>query len=105
MLTEEHIDAIRQGIDQKREKFISSVFRALSDPHRLCVFIVLLEREKLCVTDVSKILYMSLPAASQHLRILESNGLIFKEREGKMTCYSIDHDHELVPELFKILMK
>lgn len=104
MLSSEKIAKIQKEVDFQGEQQRAKVFRALSDPKRLCVFVVLLKRQCLCLTDASRILDMSLPAISQHLKALEASGLVVKEREGKFTCYEVNRSNEMIPVLEKALL-
>jgi DNA-binding transcriptional ArsR family regulator len=66
---------------------VNAVFHALSDPHRRAMV------ERLCrgpasVSELARPLPMSLPAVVQHLRVLESSGLVRSEKHGRVrTCH------------------
>jgi DNA-binding transcriptional ArsR family regulator len=62
---------------------LDAVFGALSDPTRRRT-LDLLARTESCVTDLAKPFSISLPAISQHLRVLENAGLIKRERNGRV---------------------
>ena len=59
--------------------------KALSDPTRLKIMRLLLERE-LAVCELAAVLGISKPAVSQHLRRLKALGFIVERREGS-TCF------------------
>src|SRR6266496_4093495 len=61
---------------------LSSVFGALSDPTRRDILQRLLQKEQ-SVNQLANAYAMSLPAVSKHISILETAGLITKEREGR----------------------
>jgi len=65
---------------------LDSVFGALSDPTRRAM-LQQLSRGPAAVSDLARPLSLALPAAMQHLRVLESAGLIRSEKIGRTrTC-------------------
>jgi len=88
-----------------KDKTLSLVFNALSDPGRLKVFKILLEHQGVCVSDIANILDVSVPAASRQLNILESSGLIEKIRKGQSTCFKVQEDSETAKSIIEILKK
>ncbi len=83
----------------------SKVFSAIGDPTRYKIFRILMKRKDICVSEIAKILKISVPAASQQLRILESVGLIRRERMGQMICYEVNVKNNLVKEISKLIKK
>lgn len=103
MLTKSQVAKMKKGIN-KGDNGLSMAFNALSDPGRLRVFGLLVEHHDVCVTDIAKVLSVSIPAVSQQLRFLEISGLATKCRKGKTVCYKIKNDDPLVKSLVKILV-
>lgn len=66
----------------------SKTFKALSDPTRLKI-IELLEKREICACEFAPLTKKAQPTVSQHLRILETAGIIKSRKEGKMILYSI----------------
>jgi ArsR family transcriptional regulator len=64
------------------------LFAALSDPTRLRIVALLLERD-LCVCELVFILKMSQSRISHQLRILRDAGLVGDKREGQWMIYGI----------------
>lgn len=58
-------------------------FAALGDPTRLAILNRLAREGDLTVQDLARPFPMSLPAISQHLKVLERAGLIARGREGQ----------------------
>lgn len=79
------------------------IFQALADPCRYRIFCFLIGRSDICVTDAAKVMDISVPAASQQLRILEMTGLVERERMGQMICYKIKASEPLVRSILKII--
>lgn len=102
MLTKEEIRTARREIATEDEQ-LPFIFNALSDMGRYRIFKLLLQRHDLCVTDVANVLGISVPAASQQLRIMELSGLVKKERMGQMTCYCVREDDPMVKSIIKII--
>ncbi|WGS64849.1 ArsR/SmtB family transcription factor [Marinitoga aeolica] len=77
-------------------KLISNVFKCLSHPIRLRI-IKLLSKEKLSVLEITEKLNTSQSSISQHLKLLEENGIILKEKKGNIVYCKLKHN--LVLEL------
>ena len=73
------------------------VLRAMADPVRARILYAL-TIEPLCVCELSRLLEMSMPAVSHHLRILTMSGLLAARKEGKFACYYL-HDPRLTGTL------
>lgn len=69
-------------------KSLAKIFKALSDPTRLRIILLLLERE-LCVCELVFILKMEQSRVSHHLRILRDTDLVEDVREGRWIIYRI----------------
>ena len=67
---------------------MSPVLRAMADPVRARMLYAL-TIEPLCVCELSRLLEMSMPAVSHHLRILTMTGLLTARKEGKFACYYV----------------
>lgn len=68
---------------------LSKKFKALSDPNRLRILLMLKTR-KLCVCEITSILELAGSTVSQHLSILKTEGFILEEKEGKWVNYFIN---------------
>lgn len=68
---------------------LSSAFAALGDPTRLAILGRLAEHGELTVQEIAQPFDMSLPAVSQHLKVLEQAGLILRRRDGPRRPCSI----------------
>jgi DNA-binding transcriptional ArsR family regulator len=61
---------------------LSTTFAALGDPTRLAILERLAEGEA-TVTELAEPFAMSMPAISRHLKVLETAGLIERDRVGQ----------------------
>ena len=66
-----------------RANTLSRTFAALSDPTRLTILARLAKHGDMTVQDLARPFAMSLPAVSQHLKVLEQAGLITRSRLGQ----------------------
>lgn len=100
MLTEKEIKKFNTLV-QKNDARLSIVFKALSDPKRCRIYRILIkERDHdLYVTDIARIMGISLPSASQHLKILEITGLLSKERRGKHSIFRLNMHNQIANAL------
>lgn len=70
----------------------AAIFRALGDPQRLRL-LIMLEASACCVSELASALNEPLPAISQRLRILKSERIVRSRREGKHVYYSLADGH------------
>lgn len=66
----------------------AAICSALADPRRILILYALLERN-LNVTEIAEQVGVSQPAASRHLKILRSQGLVAASRQGASVEYSL----------------
>ena len=77
---------------------MAEIFRVFGDPTRLKMIRLLAfnrefcKEKQLCVADLAKMLGITQPAASQHIKILKGIGIIESKREGFRVYYHIDSD-------------
>ncbi len=90
-------------IFNETDKIIVAAFKVLSDVNRYRIFRILVEQPKLSISNIAQILDISLPLASQHLRILVQANLLQKERVGKKIFPKLEHDNALVPAIVKTI--
>ena len=64
------------------DKQLDQIFRALADPTRRAIMQRLIQGDAL-VTDLARPFDMSLPAITKHLNVLESAGLLQREKRGR----------------------
>ncbi|MGH9010673.1 MAG: ArsR/SmtB family transcription factor [Acidimicrobiia bacterium] len=75
-------------------------FALLSDPTRLRILAVLLEREPMTVTQLSDALGIATPNVSQHLARLSAGRLVGREKQGRTVHYrTIDRSLRALCEL------
>jgi DNA-binding transcriptional ArsR family regulator len=70
---------------------LDAVFSALGDPTRRAILARLAEGEAR-VGDLARPHHMSLPAISKHLRVLETAGLVRKQKDGRVIRCSLAPD-------------
>jgi DNA-binding transcriptional ArsR family regulator len=64
-------------------------FAALGDPTRRKIFELVAE-EPSAVVDLARVLPVSRPAVSQHLKVLKDAGLVIEAAEGTRRIYRLD---------------
>jgi len=87
------------------------VLKALADINRMKIIRVLAANpdKSVCVSDLSRILNISQPAVSQHIRILKGVGILRRNRVGNLTYYRIDAEQlknhkDLLDDMFRKAM-
>jgi ArsR family transcriptional regulator len=68
------------------------MFRALGDPARQKMLMLLESGGELCVSEIARSFAMTQPSISHHLRILKEAGLVTASKRGKEVYYAIDPD-------------
>jgi DNA-binding transcriptional ArsR family regulator len=71
---------------------LSEIFSALGDPTRVRIIYAILEHER-SVGEIAKLLGLSEPSVSQHLRRLRSLRIVRMRAEGRYRFYQLDDDH------------
>lgn len=75
-------------MDLKSYSRLSEQFASLGDPNRLRIFIFLCHKEE-SVREIARLMDISPPAVSHHLKILKETQLVEGVRKGKEVYYSI----------------
>jgi DNA-binding transcriptional ArsR family regulator len=76
---------------------VDGVFRALSDPTRRDV-IARLTRSPASVSELAAPFEMALPSFVQHLRVLESSGVVRSTKTGRVRTYQLVPKRLMVAE-------
>ena len=91
-----------------RDRRLATVFRVLGDAKRCQIYRIFIKNKsqpfQLCVSDVSEIMKISIPSASQHLKILEITGLLHKRRVGQKMTFGLNTSDPTVNALIKAVM-
>lgn len=66
------------------------VFRALGDQLRLAALLLVRDRQKLCVCELTAAFGVPQPKMSRHLATLRDVGLLVTERRGQWIYYSLN---------------
>ena len=88
----DHQDSPRFEIDETACQRAADIFRALGDPARLRL-LVMLQQGEMCVTDIAQQMSDQISTISQRLRLLRSERLVSHRRDGKHIYYSLADDH------------
>ena len=81
------------GITTEQAMTLASVFKALSDPHRVRIVNLLANTpDPVCVCDFMPQLGLSQGTVSFHLKKLLDAGLLHREQRGTWAFYSLDRD-------------
>jgi len=71
---------------------MANIYKAMSDPSRLKILLVLLSQEH-CVCDIAVLCGQSDSAISHQLRLLRTLNIVKTRRDGKIIYYSLSDDH------------
>ncbi len=70
----------------------ASKLRAMAHPMRIAIIELLNNNKKLNVTEIYEALHIEQAAASHHLNILKSKGILASKRDGKQIHYSLKNN-------------
>lgn len=104
MLSEKEIEKNRK-IFSETDKNMAAAFKVLSDVNRYRIFRILAEQPKISVSDIAKILNISLPLASQHLKVLTNANILQKERDGKKVFTKLEKGNPFVKAVIKTIQE
>lgn len=102
MLSPQEIQKVRQYLG-KEDEGLAEVFKILSEPNRCKMFRSIAKNESLSVSDAAAILNISLPLASQHLKILHQGAFLTKTHKGRSTFYSLNHRNPVVQSILSAI--
>lgn len=101
MLQSSEVRSLRTQLNKEKSE-LPRIFQALADQSRWKIFQLLLEHQDICVTEIANVLDISTPAASQQLKIMETSGLIKRERDGQRICYRIRDDSSTIRSVIRL---
>jgi DNA-binding transcriptional ArsR family regulator len=84
--------ARKEAISDRDLARLSLTYRALGDPNRLKIVMVLRNVE-MCVCDLAAFTGLSASAVSHQLRRLKDLALVKSRRDGQIIYYSLDDEH------------
>ncbi|NFN85841.1 winged helix-turn-helix transcriptional regulator [Clostridium sporogenes] len=84
---------VKKGMPQEvLTNKLSTFFKIMGDGTRVRILWAL-DKNEMCVCDLSVLLNMTKSAISHQLKTLKDNSLVCSRREGKHVFYSLDDDH------------
>ncbi|MDO8728989.1 MAG: metalloregulator ArsR/SmtB family transcription factor [bacterium] len=104
MLSVKEIKQLKRTVVWEDTK-IQPLFRALSDPNRCRILRLLIKSGKrvFSVSDIAKLLAISIPTASQHLSILEGGGALRRKKIKQQVSYEIRDNDPLIKSIISII--
>ena len=79
------------------------MFKVLSEPNRCKIFWMFATEDLISVGTTAKVLDISLPLASQHLKTLLQTGLLKREKRGKNVFYELKRKDYVVKTIIKLI--
>jgi ArsR family transcriptional regulator len=78
-------------------KDVVKIFKALADPTRLRIVLLLRQRE-LCVCELMFVLEMEQSRVSRHMRVLRDAGIVEDVRDGRWIIYRVPEEAQSLLE-------
>lgn len=69
---------------------LTKIYKALGEPIRLRILLLLMQRDSLCVCDLVETLQLPQSTVSRHLSTLKAAGILKSWREGTWMLYAIE---------------
>ena len=88
----DEVEAARETLARAPVQALAETFRALGDPTRVGILLVLAERE-LCGCDLADLFGVTPGAISHQLKLLKAHRLVRSRRDGKLVFYCLDDEH------------
>lgn len=88
----EHRRKLMLPVDEASIEVAARIFRAMGDPPRLRTLAMLSQGEA-CVSEIAAATNEELSTISQRLRVLRSENLLVRRRQGKHILYSLADQH------------
>lgn len=70
----------------------SDMLKAMAHPVRIAILKLLTGGKPLTVSEIHELLNIEQSAASHHLGIMKTRGIVCAKRKGKNTFYTISHE-------------
>ena len=80
----------------------AKVFKAFSEPVRLRILHLLMDKGELCVCDIVDCLSLSQSVISRHLAYLRNTGLLATRREGVWIYYRVTEASNFTAKLLEL---
>ena len=104
MLNNQEIQTNRKLFNET-DKSMAAAFKVLSDVNRYRIVRLLANQPQLSVSNIAEILNISLPLASQHIKILTHANILQKERAGKKIFPVLEHGNPFVQAVIKTIQQ
>lgn len=104
MLNDKEIQKVRKLINDT-DHGSAVAFKALSDVNRYRIFRILADQSELSVTDIAKILGISKPLTSMHLKVLLHAQFLQKEKVGKKVFLRLEPSNPFVQAIVETIKK
>jgi DNA-binding transcriptional ArsR family regulator len=98
MLTKNEIKKNRKFLNESDRHFAATL-KALGDINRFRIFRMLVIKPQISISSIAKVLRISLPLTSLHVKVLVNALLLVKSRSGKNIFLSVEQRNPLVRAL------
>ena len=82
---------------------LQHIFHSLSDRTRLNLVLLMEQYENISVSELAEAVGVSVPAISQHMKVLEMTGIVRKERYGQRTCYQLQREDPFIQDVLALI--
>lgn len=90
-------------LNRRQLNNLTEIFGILTDKTRVKILKLLLENKEVCVSDIAKVVNVSLSAVSHQLRKLELLKIVSSQRKGQTICYYLNKNSRSTKIFEKLL--
>lgn len=104
MLTAKEKSALQKYIADSNDR-LHVLFDALGEPNRCNMFRLFIKNTNLNVGEVAELLGITVPLASQHLKMLENLDVLERHKIGREVFYKINDQDPVVQSIIRSVLE
>jgi DNA-binding transcriptional ArsR family regulator len=104
MLTAKEKSALQKYISGSDSR-LHILFDALGEPNRCNMFRLFIKNTNLNVGEVAELLDITVPLASQHLKMLENLNVLGRRKIGREVFYKINDEDSVVQSIIRSVLE
>ena len=104
MLTPREKSALKKYIDESDDR-LHTIFDALGEQNRCNMFRLFIKNTSLNVGEIADLLDITVPLASQHLKVLEHLSVVERNKIGREVFYKINEQDPVVRSIISSVLE
>lgn len=104
MLTPHEKSTLKKYIDESDSR-LHIIFDALGEQNRCNMFRLFIQNDNLNVGEIADLLGITLPLASQHLKVLEQLDVVERNKVGREVFYKVNQTDPVIMSIIKSVLE